>query len=234
LALLQVICMIPIRDTIPSRRSPFLTVLLITINTAIFIFQTMMTDEQFLAFINEYGLVPLRYIEASILLHFFDPMLYFPFVSNMFLHGSWVHLISNMWILWLFGDNVEDRMGHLRFIAFYLLSGLAAGYTHFLFNQASQIPAVGASGAIAGVMGAYLFLFPRSQIITLVPIFVIIPLFIRIPAVIYLIIWFLSQLYAGAIQVLAGGMIGGVGWWAHIGGFLAGLLFFRFFVNRKQ
>lgn len=226
--------MIPIRDTIPSRRFPFLTILLIVVNSVIFIYQVMMPDRQFMAFILEYGLVPERYIENSLIHIFIEPRIYFPFLSSIFLHGNWFHLISNMWILWLFGDNVEDRLGHIPFLIFYILSGILAGYIHFLFNQLSPIPAVGASGAIAGVMGAYLFLFPRSLIVTLVPIFVIVPLFIKIPAVIYLVIWFLSQLFAGTVEVLAGGTVGGVGWWAHIGGFIAGGLLFRFFIKRER
>jgi len=225
---------IPLRDTIPSRRPPILTVVLIAANTLIFFYQMMMNDRQFLSFINEYGLVPAKYTDVSVHLHSFNPALYFPFLSNMFLHGSWFHLLSNMWILWLFGDNIEDRMGHFGYFLFYILSGVAAGFVHFLFNQTSQIPAVGASGAIAGVMGAYMLLFPYSRIITLIPIFVIIPLFVRIPAVLYLIVWFLSQLYAGAIQAFAGGMVGGVGWWAHIGGFIAGLLTNRLFLKQER
>jgi membrane associated rhomboid family serine protease len=196
--------------------------------------QAMMTDRQFLHFIHEYGLIPARYADVQALLQSLDLRLYIPFFSNMFLHGSWFHLISNMWILWLFGDNIEDRMGHFPFFFFYVLSGVAAGFVHFLFNQTSQIPAVGASGAIAGIMGAYLLLFPYSRIITLIPIFVIFPLFVRIPAVVYLIVWFLSQLYAGAIQMFAGGMVGGVGWWAHIGGFIAGILSHRSFLKLEK
>lgn len=226
--------MIPLRDTIPSKRPPILTVVLIAANTLIFFYQAMMTDRQFLYYIHEYGLIPARYANVRMLLQSFNPASYFPFLSNMFLHGSWFHLLSNMWILWLFGDNIEDRMGHFKYFLFYILSGVAAGFVHFLFNQTSQIPAVGASGAIAGIMGAYLLLFPYSRIITLIPIFVIVPLFVRIPAVLYLIVWFLSQLYAGAVQMFAGGMVGGVGWWAHIGGFIAGLLFNRHFLNQER
>jgi membrane associated rhomboid family serine protease len=226
--------MIPLRDTIPSKTVPILTIFLIIANVLVFMYQVMMTDRQFMSFIHEYGLIPARYANVGMLLQTFNPALYFPFLSNMFLHGSWFHLISNMWILWLFGDNIEDRMGHFQFFIFYILSGVAAGFVHFLFNQTSQIPAVGASGAIAGIMGAYLLLFPYSRIITLIPIFVIVPLFVRIPAVLYLIVWFLSQLYAGAVQMFAGGMVGGVGWWAHIGGFIAGLVFNRFFLKQER
>jgi len=225
---------IPIRDTIPSKTFPFLTILIIIANVIVFIYQSMMTDRQFLSFIHEYGLVPANYANFAELFQSFSPAVYFPFISNMFLHGNWFHLISNMWILWLFGDNIEDRMGHFRYFLFYILTGIAAGIVHFLFNLTSQIPAVGASGAIAGIMGAYMLLFPNSRIVTLIPIFIIIPLFIRIPAVIYLIVWFISQLFYGTIQVFAGGMAGGVGWWAHIGGFIAGLLSHRFFIKYEK
>ena len=143
----------------------------------------------------------------------------------MFMHGDILHILSNMWSLWLFGDNVEDRMGSFRFFVFYILTGLIAGFAHFISNPMSNVPTVGASGAIAGVMGAYFMMFPHSKIVTLVP---FIPFFIRVPAQIFLFIWFISQLRSGLY-----GVVGGVAWWAHIFGFLAGILLYRKFTKEK-
>jgi membrane associated rhomboid family serine protease len=134
-----------------------------------------------------------------------------------------MHIIGNMWSLWIFGDNVEDRMGRVGFLCFYLLSGLAAGVLHIVFNPASRVPTVGASGAIAGVMGAYLLLFPHATVITLVPIFIFLQT-IELPAIIFLGLWFLTNLWSGIGSLAAHTQAGGVAWWAHIGGFLVGLL----------
>jgi membrane associated rhomboid family serine protease len=150
----------------------------------------------------------------------------------MFLHGGWLHVISNMWILYLFGDNVEDRMGHLRFLGFYLLSGLAANLAHFLVNLDSTMPVIGASGAVAGVMAAYLRLFPRARIITLFPVFFI-PYFLELPAYFFMAIWFLSQLFSGAASLLAPDAAGGIAWWAHIGGFLVGFFLVPVLCGRR-
>jgi membrane associated rhomboid family serine protease len=158
---------------------------------------------------------------------------YWPFVTCMFLHGGWAHIIGNMWSLWIFGDNVEDRMGSIRFLFFYLLTGLAAGLTHYLTNADSVVPTVGASGAIAGVLGAYFVLFPRSQIIVLVPIFFF-PFFFQLPAVTYLLFWFLSQILGGAIAGLSASQVGGIAFWAHAGGFVAGVLLHRLFILPEQ
>jgi membrane associated rhomboid family serine protease len=147
----------------------------------------------------------------------------------MFLHGGRPHILGNLWTLWIFGDNVEDRMGPARFLAFYLFTGLAAGLTHWFTNLDSAVPTVGASGAIAGVLGAYFVLFPRSRIIVLVPVFFL-PLFFQLPAVIYLLFWLLSQIMGGAISGLTASEVGGVAWWAHVGGFATGMVtqwFFR-------
>jgi len=148
---------------------------------------------------------------------------YFTLVSSIFLHGGWMHIIGNMWSLWIFGDNVEDRMGRIGFGCFYLLSGLAAGVLHIAFNATSHAPTVGASGAIAGVMGAYLLLFPHATVITLVPIFIFLQT-IELPAVVFLGLWFLINLWSGIGSLAAHTQAGGVAWWAHIGGFLLGIL----------
>ena len=147
----------------------------------------------------------------------------------MFLHGGWMHLVANMWTLWIFGDNVEDVMGPLRFLLFYVLCGLCALLMHVATNPESTVPVVGASGAIAGVMGAYFFLYPHARVLILVPLFII-SFFFEIPAVFYLLLWFVTQVFSG----LADGGGAGVAWWAHIGGFVAGMLLLRFFRDEPR
>jgi len=183
-------------------------------------------------FVYVYGFVPAIFSKA-VIENTLTGQNFYPFFTSMFLHGNWLHLISNMWTLWLFGDNIEDRLGHFRFIIFYLLCGLSAMVCHFIFYPGSPVPAIGASGAIAGVMGAYFILFPYARIQTLfIPIFII-PVFLRIPAVIYLGIWFLTQLYNGAINSVLGGRGSGVAWWAHIGGFIGGIVLLKLMYKRK-
>jgi membrane associated rhomboid family serine protease len=207
--------MIPLRDTIPSQRFPVVTVTLICINAVVFLTEINMNARALDQLFWEWGIVPLRFK-----VHPHLPHTYFTLISSMFLHGGWTHIIGNMWSLWIFGDNVEDRMGRWGFLSFYLLSGLAAGFGHILTNTASQVPTVGASGAIAGVMGAYLLLFPHARVVTLVPIFFFLQI-IEVPAVLFLGFWFVSQLFSGTLSLTAGGH-GGVAWWAHIGGFVVG------------
>ncbi len=152
--------------------------------------------------------------------------------SAMFLHGGWLHIISNMWVLFIFGDNVEDRMGSIGYLVFYLLSGLAAGLLQAFLLPDSPVPMVGASGAIAGVLGAYLLLYPRARILSLVPILFIFTL-VEIPAPIFLLFWFGSQLFSGVLS-LGGAAGSGIAWWAHIGGFVFGLLAVFLFARRRQ
>jgi membrane associated rhomboid family serine protease len=150
------------------------------------------------------------------------------------LHGGWLHLIGNMWVLYLFGDNVEDRMGPARYLAFYLLCGLAASLTHYAINPGSTVPTIGASGAISGVLGAYLLLFPTARVITLVPVFII-PFFFEIPAVVYLGFWFVMQLFSGTLSLAGTESSEGVAWWAHVGGFVTGMALLPVFKkSRKQ
>lgn len=223
--------MIPLRDNVPSIRRPYVTVTLIVFNTLIYLFQFVVPDEINKMIIYGYGFIPARFLQTILSRQVAAADLY-PFITSSFLHGNWVHLVGNMWILWLFGDNVEDRLGHFKFIIFYFLSGFIAMFCHFMFNTGSPAPAIGASGAIAGVMGAYFILFPYSRILTLVPFFII-PLFIRIPAAIYLIIWFLMQIYSGTLNSFLGGMGRGVAWWAHAGGFLSGILLLKLLYRRN-
>lgn len=221
---------IPLRDDIPARRTPVVTWTLIAVNVIVFLYQSGLPDRALQDLIVLRGLVPARYTHPDWASHVGLPRdAYLSFLTSMFLHGSWLHVIVNMWSLWIFGDNVEDRMGRARFLVFYVLCGLAAGALHVLTNRNSLVPTVGASGAIAGVLGAYFLLFPRARVLTLVPIFFI-PLFFELPAITFLLIWFALQL----IQAYAGlGMEGGgVAWWAHVGGFGAGILLHRLFLAR--
>jgi membrane associated rhomboid family serine protease len=175
----------------------------------------------------DYGLVPAR-VSAN-----FAASWYTIFTS-MFLHGGWLHIIFNMLALFIFGDNIEDRMGHLRYLLFYLLGGFIAAGAHILADPTSALPTIGASGAIAAVLGAYLLFFPRARVVTIIPLFFFFPV-IRIPAVIYLGFWFISQLFNGYTQIAANTyQSGGVAWWAHIGGFVFGMLVVIFFGRRGK
>ncbi len=226
--------MIPLKDTIPHRHTPFITYLLIVINVLIFFYELSLPPHYLNKLLYTFGLVPARYSHpdwASFLgLHFDN---YWPFFTCMFLHGGWFHIISNMWCLWLFGDNVEDKFGHFGFFMFYIICGLIASFTHYYFNADSTVPVIGASGAIAGVMGAYFVMFPKSRILTLIPIFFI-PFFIEIPAVIFLGFWFLSQLFSGTVILFASSHVAGIAWWAHIGGFVAGMILHKIFKKDER
>ncbi len=215
--------MLPLRDTIRSYSFPFVTWGLIALNVLAFLFEAALPPAMLERFIRVFGMVPARLFGGS-------PLVWITLLTSMFLHGGWFHLISNMWILFIFGDNVEDRMGHGRYLAFYLLSGLAAGLLQAFVLPASWVPTVGASGAIAGVLGAYLLFFPGARVVTLMPFFFFFT-FVEIPALFYLGFWFISQLYSGlfALALPMGMNAGGVAWWAHVGGFLFGLLFARRF-----
>ncbi len=206
--------MIPLRDTIRSERTPYVTYAILATNVLVHLWvEVTLSPAAFQRFVFEWGLVP-RDIR-------FAPSLgeLSTFATSMFLHGSWLHLGGNMLYLWIFGDNVEDRMGHVPFLGFYIACGLAAAGSQFVIDPDSEVPMVGASGAIAGVLGAYLIVFPHSKVLTLIPIFYLIP-FAEISAFWFLIIWLGMQLlWSTAVPV---GVQGGVAYWAHIGGFIAG------------
>ncbi len=221
--------MFPIRDTIQSRRFPFVNYLIIGLNIAAFVFEASMGPRDLNRLIRVFGVVPVRLIGDL------GPGQMLTVFTSMFLHGGWLHLISNMWTLYIFGDNVEDRMGHFRYLAFYLISGIVAAAAHILTGPDSRVPVVGASGAISGVLAAYLILFPNSRVITFLPFFFL-PWFVEIPAVFYLGFWFVSQLFNGmfALSVAESvSMYGGVAYWAHVGGFVAGLLLVKVFEQRR-
>jgi membrane associated rhomboid family serine protease len=157
-----------------------------------------------------------------------------PFLTSMFLHGGWLHLIGNMWYLWIFGDNVEDRLGHFSYLIFYLLCGVGAGIVHTILNAGTDVPSVGASGAIAGVLGAYLVSYPFARVLTLVPIFIFLQV-IEIPALIVLGFWFVMQFLSGTASLaVAGGNAGGVAWWAHVGGFIIGMILVSLFPRKDR
>jgi membrane associated rhomboid family serine protease len=215
--------LIPIRDTIRSETYPITNYVLIALNIlAFFVEQSL--GRNLNEFIFTYGLVPARYSIPQISAHFTTGQQVIAFLTFMFLHGGFFHLLGNMWFLYIFGDNVEDRLGHFRYLAFYLLCGLASGISHLFLNWTSQIPTIGASGAIAGVMGAYFILYPRAKVLTLVPIFFFLH-FIKIPAFVFLGFWIFFQFLSAAFSA----QTGGIAWWAHIGGFIFGIIFLKLF-----
>ncbi len=216
--------MFPIRDTIQSRTIPVVNNLIIGLNVLVFLFQ--ITQESSTSYLlTYYGLIPARYTVSEISTHFTLAQQAFAFVSYMFLHGGFLHLLGNMWMLYIFGDNVEDRLGHFRYLLFYLACGILAGVVHLVSAPYSKIPTVGASGAIAGVMGAYFLLHPKARVLTLIPI-IIIPWFVEIPAFIFLGFWFVMQFLNAT-----GGAAGGIAWWAHVGGFIFGMLLLQRFAR---
>jgi membrane associated rhomboid family serine protease len=203
--------MFPLRDTQPSYSRPFVTTVIIAINVLIYLYSLALDDYSRNYFIGHYGLIPVRLHPSA-------------FVTSMFLHGGLMHIVGNMWFLWIFGDNVEDIMGHTKYLVFYILCGLAAAMTQVLFNADSRVPMVGASGAIAGVMGAYMVKFPRSRIVTFVFVFFFITT-VEVPAVIMLLYWFVIQLFSGVGTIGYSHLSqGGTAWFAHIGGFVAGII----------
>ncbi len=218
--------MFPLQDTVRSRTFPLVTWSLIALNVVVFLFEAALPPALLERFIAVWGFVPARLFGGQAPLWGLATLF-----TSMFLHGGWFHLLSNMWALYIFGDNVEDRMGHGRYLAFYLLSGLAAALVQGVLLPTSRVPMVGASGAISGVLGAYFLFYPTARVITWVPLFLFFGYYIDVPAVLYLGLWFLSQFYSGLFSLaLPQGMHGGgVAWWAHIGGFLFGVLFARWF-----
>ena len=215
--------MFPLYDTVRSRRFPLINVILIVANVLAFLFELQLGEPALKEFIFAWGLIPIHFVS--------DPSTaWVTIFSAMFLHGGWFHIINNMWVLFIFGDNVEARMGGIRYLIFYLLSGIAAGLLQSFILPSSDIPMIGASGAVAGVLGAYLVLFPQSRIASLVPIFFIFTL-IEIPAFVFLLFWFVSQLYSGLFAIQGGGA-SGIAWWAHIGGFIFGIVMVSLFKRR--
>src|ERR1051325_6050988 len=225
--------MFPIRDSVPSDSVPIATRLLILANVLVFLLELTLPSDSLNILIHLFGIVPARFTHPDWAAAVgFPAGSFWSILTHQFLHGGWLHIISNMWALWIFGDNVEDRMGPFRFTIFYLVCGAAAGITHILINSDSVIPSVGASGAIAGVLGAYLLFFPTARLLVLFPI-LIFPLFFEVPAVFYLLIWFFTQLFSGTMALAGPKQVADIAWWAHIGGFICGMILCWVFVRRS-
>lgn len=217
--------MIPISDRNPRRSIPFATLSIVVINIAVFVYELSLGPNVNL-FIRNFGVVPSliwQKLGQGELLSVIPV-----FITATFIHGGWLHVGGNMLYLWIFGDNIEDKLGHLRFFIFYILSGLAALGTYIYFSPDSTTPTIGASGAVAGILGAYLVLYPRARVSILIPLFIFFPV-VEVPAVIVLGIWFVTQLFNG---LSPGQMAAPVAWWAHIGGFVAGALLVSLFKKR--
>lgn len=209
--------MIPLRDENPSRTTPVVTRALILANVLAFVFELALGPERG-AFVVGWGMIPARVM--AVLSGQAHAAALATLLTSVFLHAGWLHLIGNMWYLWIFGDNVEDRLGRAGFLAFYLAGGVASAIMHIAIHPGSAIPTVGASGAIAGVLGAYAVLYPRARVVTLVPIVFFLQI-VSLPALLVLGLWFVFQFFSGALAL--GGAGGGVAWWAHVGGFLFGM-----------
>jgi membrane associated rhomboid family serine protease len=214
--------MLPIQVAVPGRYPPVITWCLIALNSGIFLFQISLSPSELELFVQRFALIPARYFgpyappDQSV-------VEYLPFLTNMFLHGGFLHLIFNMWTLWLFGPTVEDRLGRARYLAFYLACGLFASLAHTIFNPTSTIPALGASGAISGVLGGFMLMFPLARLVVVIPI-LFFPFFFELPAVVFAGFWFVMQVLSGTVQLFMPVEGGGVAWWAHIGGFVAGVV----------
>jgi membrane associated rhomboid family serine protease len=209
--------MLPLRDNIPSSKFPTVTVGIIVVNVLVFLHERQLGPhlEQML---DSYAIIPAHYTVPDIAREFTIYQQIFSFFSSMFLHGGWLHLLGNMWTLWIFGDNVEDRIGRANYIFLYFACGVAAGLMHVFTNATSQVPTIGASGAIAGIMGAYFRFYPGARVETLIPPFFIFPL----PAALFLGWWFLLQFFNGAMSLGSSNQFSGIAWWAHVGGFAFG------------
>jgi len=220
--------MIPLKDTIPSRTFPFINYTIILINLLCFLYQLSL-GHHLEKFLYAWGVVPAQFFAPLSIGHLHLSQRILPLFTSMFLHGGWLHFLGNMLYLYIFGDNVEDRLGHARYLLFYLLCGVLAAAAHLITNHDSRLPTIGASGAIAGVMGAYFFLYPYARVVTLIFIFFFFDI-VEIPAFFFLAFWFIFQFLSGTMQ---DALSGGVAWWAHIGGFVAGILLLLAFGVRR-
>ncbi len=229
--------MIPIRDDQPSFSTPFVNYFVIALNVIVFLFEQSVQFQDprgFVALMYEFGVVPTHVTHAlagagQISLS----AAFLPMLTSMFLHAGWLHVIGNLWFLWIFGDNIEDQLGHFRYLLFYLICGFAAAITHIALNFGSSLPTVGASGAISGVMGAYLLLYPRAKVQTLV-VLVVFFTFWWVPAWFFLCYWFLLQFLSGAAAIAGTARATGIAVWAHVGGFVAGLILIKVFPRRER
>ncbi|MGB9876979.1 MAG: rhomboid family intramembrane serine protease [bacterium] len=218
--------MLPLRDNIPSRRYPFVTVFLISLNVVAFLYEISLSPEQKMRLFYACGMVPYRLFHPDVLPGFPFALTIF---TSLFLHGGWLHLLGNMLFLWIFGDNVEDRLGRIKFLLFYLAGGAIANIFQFIISPFSKVPVIGASGAISAVMGAYFVLFPFARITSIVFFFLFFTI-AEIPAFLYLFFWFTWQVLEGFFVLPFSGSVGGVAFWAHIGGFIFGYVYARYFL----
>ncbi|MBO8143710.1 MAG: rhomboid family intramembrane serine protease [Thermodesulfobacterium sp.] len=227
--------MIPLQDILPRKNPPVMTWLLILVNVIVFFYEISLSPLEREIFFRNWGFVPARFFDDYFTVLTGEPgyRKYFSLITHLFIHGGWLHIIGNMWTLWIFGDNVEDRLGPFRFLTFYLLCGIFASLTHAIIYQNSVVPVVGASGAISAVMGAYFMMYPLARILVIFPVFFF-PLFFEIPAFLYLGYWFLIQFYSGLFSLAIPTSFGGVAWFAHIGGFVAGALIYRIFCKKRR
>src|SRR6266446_1673210 len=225
--------MIPLRDDQPRFSTPYVTYFLIGLNSAVFLFESALTPDSFKILLYQFGMVPANitgYLSGAGRLGLVAVLL--PALTSMFLHGSWMHVIGNMWFLWIFGDNIEDHLGHFKYLVFYLASGLVAAFAQLLLSPHSRVPTVGASGAIAGVLGAYFVLYPKARVLIWFPIFFL----FYLPAWVVLGYWFLMQFLSGAATSIAdySDTHGGVAFWAHVGGFVAGIVLIKILPERPR
>ena len=224
--------MIPLRDDQPRFSTPYVTYFLIAINLLIYYGQFMLSPYSERSLLYEFGLVPARLVAVvSGVSHAPAATAVLPIFTSMFLHGSWMHVVGNMWFLWIFGDNIEDYLGHFQYLVFYLLSGVTAALAQVLLSPDSRLPTVGASGAIAGVLGAYFLLYPKARVLTWFPLI----FFFYVPAWLWLGFWFVTQFISGTVtSSAAASQRGGVAFWAHVGGFIAGVLLIKVFPERPR
>jgi membrane associated rhomboid family serine protease len=225
--------MIPIRDDQPRFSTPFVNYFLIVLNVLIFVGEAGLNETRLKSLLFQFGLIPSQVTAVLTGGHLLNPLVAFvPFLTSMFLHGSWLHVGGNMLFLWIFGDNVEDYLGHLKYLMFYLLSGIAAAATQVALTPHSHVPTVGASGAIAGVLGAYFILYPRARVLIWFPPF----FFFHLPSWVILGYWFVIQFLSGTASSLsyAGNSDGGIAFWAHVGGFISGVVMIKLFAERPH
>ena len=221
--------MFPLKDSIKIPVAPLVTYLIIAINAAVFLYQTTLSPREAYVFSLRHALVPLRYFDPTwAAKNGLDPHDYLPLIEGTFMHGGWWHIILNMWTLFIFGSSLEGRIGKVRFASFYLVCGILASVCDACFNRDSDVPTLGASGAIAGILGGYATTFPRARI-TMLILVVFFPLFFRVPALGYAFIWFILQFMQGFVDLVSPSMGTGIAWWAHIGGFLAGIILIPIF-----
>lgn len=225
--------MIPLKDNIRPRRFPLVNKTLIGINVLVFLYQVLLSSQEVQELVFTFGVVPRQLTTLTpgdLILEGFAPLL--PLFTATFLHGGWLHLVGNMLYLWVFGDNIEDCLGPLKYLVVYLIMGIVGHFSHILFDPLSPVPLIGASGAIAGVLGAYFILYPWAKVLTLLPLGIFFT-FVEIPAVIFLFLWFFIQVASGVAELVMSPEMQVIAWWAHVGGFISGMILGAYIKRRK-